>query len=181
MVVDDSEGPADFDVHINDVDVPDDVGDSGSSGHDGDDDNDYDDNGSDAERSDIRVAKLDLVIKAPDILRYWDAKPNKRRKFVAGMVGADWPRMYGCPCAVVVDKYNYVQVVGSQKRSSKFGTVRGTCKICSATHLYEIHENPFEEIITKDHLIAYKPVFPLLADLNWMKITCLMSQSQNMI
>lgn len=158
LVVDDSEGPADFDVHINDVDVPDDVGDSGSSGHDGDDDNDYDDNGSDAERSDIRVAKLDLVIKAPDILRYWDAKPNKRRKFVAGMVGADWPRMYGCPCAVVVDKYNYVQVVGSQKRSSKFGTVRGTCKICSATHLYEIHENPFEEIITKDHLIAYKPV-----------------------
>ena len=157
LVVDDCEGFAYNDDNTNDGVVHDDEKDLDESGPDGDSDDD-DDDGSDGERSDIRVAKLDLIIKAADVLQYWDAKPHKRRKFVAGMVGADWPPMYGCPCAVVVDKYNYVQVVGSQKRSSKFGTVRGTCKICSATHLYEIHENPFEETITKDHLIAYKPV-----------------------
>ena len=118
----------------------------------------FDNDGDDGESNDTQVAHSKITVKASDILQYWDAKPNKRRKFVAGMVGADWPKMYGSPCAVVIDKYNHVKVVGSQKRSSNFAKVKGTCKICAACHIYQIENNPFEESITKDNVVAYKPV-----------------------
>ena len=159
--LDDYGGDSFIDNHGNTNDGDRDGGDNDDDYGDSDgQDNDCGDacDGESGESSDIRVAKLTMTIKAADLLQYWDAKPNKRRKFVAGMVGADWPRMYGSPCAVVVDKYNYVKVLGSQKRANKFGTVKGTCKMCSAIHVYEIDDNPFEESIAKDHLIVYKPV-----------------------
>ena len=74
------------------------------------------------------------------------------------MVGADWPKMYGSPCAVVINKNNHVKVVGSQKRADNFSKVTGTCKICSAIHNYDIVDNPFEETLTTDHLVLYNPV-----------------------
>ena len=103
------------------------------------------------------VALAEIVIKTADISQYWDAKPNKRRKFVAGLVGADWPTMYGSPCAVVVD-YNHVKVIGSQKRSCDFAKIVGKCKICNAEHTFMIETNPFKETILNDQTIEYTAV-----------------------
>ena len=77
--------------------------------------------------------------------------------FFAGLVGADWPTMYGSPCAVVID-YNHVKIVGSQKRSSDFAKVVGKCKICNAEHTYNIEMNPFNEKVLADQSIEYTPV-----------------------
>ena len=103
------------------------------------------------------VVRAEIAIKTADILQYWDAKPNKRRKFVAGLVGADWPTMYGSPCAVVVD-YNHVKLIGSQKRSCDFAKIVGKCKICQAEHTFNIQTSPFNEIICEDKTIKYTPV-----------------------
>ena len=110
------------------------------------------------------VAKSEVTIKVSDIMQYWEAKPHKRRKFVAGMVGADWPKMYGTPCAVVFNINNHVKVVGSQKRADNFAKVTSTCKICSARHNYDIVHNPFKETITKDGLVVYEPVQDMIVD-----------------
>ena len=119
---------------------------------------DNDDCPGDGDSSDLHVIKTKITITTSKIMQYWDAKPRKRRKFVGGMVGADWPKLYGSPCAVVINKNNHVKVVGSQKRADNFSKVTGTCKICSAIHNYDIVDNPFEETLTTDHLVLYNPV-----------------------
>ena len=118
---------------------------------------------SDNEAARIQVANAVINIQKENIKKYWDTRPNVRRKFLAGMCGADWPQMYGSPCVVVMG-YNYVKLPGSQKRSSNFAKMKGSCKICESTHVFEILENPFNEEIGDDNLLTYSAVRDLHID-----------------
>ena len=90
-----------------------------------------------------QVVHTSFTISKETVLDYWDRRSAKQ-KFLAGICGKQWPKMYGSPCVVIMG-YNRVKILGSQKRSCVFGKVKGKCKVCNASHTYEILESPFVE------------------------------------
>ena len=124
---------------------------------------DDNDDSIEADNAAVQVAMTRITIPMKNIMKYWDSRPKVRRKFLAGMCGADWPLMYGSPCVVVMG-YNYVKLPGSQKRSSNFAKMKGSCKVCKASHIFEVNENPFNEEIMEDNNIEYIPVKDLFID-----------------
>jgi hypothetical protein len=108
----------------------------------------YSDGGSDKEAGNLQTVKTKITIKKDDVMEYWDGRPSAKdkRQFNPGSCGQDWPRMYNSPCCVVCG-YNYVRLVGSQKRFSNFGKLHGKCKICKGLHIYVIKESPFVETL----------------------------------
>ena len=104
------------------------------------------DSDSEAGNKGVQVVNARFTILKDDVMKYWDGRPNVRRKFLAGECGSVWPKMYNSPCVVVMG-YNYVKLPGSQKRMSNFAKLKGKCKLCEATHNFEISESPFQETI----------------------------------
>ena len=90
-----------------------------------------------------QVVHTSFTVSKETVLVYWDRRSDKH-KFLAGICGKQWPKMYGSPCVVIMG-YNRVKISGSQKRSCVFGKVKGKCKVCNASHTYEILESPFAE------------------------------------
>ena len=131
--------------------------------HDGDSDvynddaqSDSGDGEKDSEYKPLQTVEAGFTIEKKDVLKYWDRRPNVKRKFLPGISGKNWPKMYNSPCVVVLG-YNRVQEPDSQKRSCNFARVKGTCKLCKALHLYAVVENPFHEEIMEDDTIKYTP------------------------
>ena len=124
----------------------------------------YSDGGSDKEAGNLQTVKTKITIKKDDVMEYWDGRPSAKdkRQFNPGSCGQDWPRMYNSPCCVVCG-YNYVRLVGSQKRFSNFGKLHGKCKICKGLHIYVIKESPFVETLV-DGDIMYTAVQDMEVD-----------------
>ena len=102
-------------------------------------------NDSRKERShDHDVIETTFVIEKETILKYWKPKSHENRKFDAHLVGAEWPRRYNSVCCIVLE-YNRAKKYNSRKRKDNFAKITGICTICTATHEYNIIENPFEE------------------------------------
>ena len=120
--------------------------------------------GSDKGMENLQTVKTKITIKKDDVMEYWDGRPSSKnkRQFNPGSCGANWPRMYNSPCCVVCG-YNYVTLVGSQKRFSNFGKLHGVCKICKGSHIYVIKESPFVETLV-DGDILYTAVKDMEVD-----------------
>ena len=120
--------------------------------------------GSDKGTGNLQTVKTKITIKKDDVMEYWDGRPSAKdkRQFNPGSCGQDWPRMYNSPCCVVCG-YNYVRLVGSQKRFSNFGKLHGKCKICKGLHIYVIKESPFVETLV-DGDIMYTAVKDMEVD-----------------
>ena len=105
--------------------------------------NDEGDDSIDEGSTDLQTVATTIVIKRDEVLEYFD---TRKRKFVPGSCGADWPRMYNSPCCVVCG-YNYIQLIGTQQRFGNFGQLKGVCKICKGLHVYKVKESPFVETV----------------------------------
>ena len=95
--------------------------------------------------------ETDLVISKDQVMKYWN---ESARNFVKHLIGEDWPRSYGSPCAVVFS-YCHAKKSKSAKRLSHFCKLVGSCKICNAKHICIIQKSPFEETIDEKNAIKY--------------------------
>ena len=111
----------------------------------------------DSDYKPLQTVEGGFTIARDDVMKYWDRRPNVKRKFLPGISGKNWPKMYNSPCVVVLG-YNRVQEPDSQKRSCNFARIKGTCKVCKSLHLYAVVENPFHEEIMEDDTIKYTPI-----------------------
>ena len=105
----------------------------------------------------LQTVNTKIVVKKDDVLEYLDMS---KRKFLPGPCGANWPRMYNSPCCVVCG-YNYIQLVGTQKRHGNYGTLKGQCKICKGQHVFKVKESPFTE-----NIVAGKVQYTATRDMN---------------
>jgi hypothetical protein len=124
---------------------------------------DSNDCGSESQYKPLQVVHTAITILRDDVIQYWDSRPNVKRKFLPGICGVNWPLLYNSPCVVVMG-YNNAQVPGSQKRSCNFAKIKGKCKVCEASHIFEVEENPFQEELMDDNAIRYTAVKDLHID-----------------
>ena len=107
-----------------------------------------------------------FLINEDLIFHYWDPLRNtKERHFLRYQSGRDWPQMFGSPCAVKIG-YSHAKVLYSLKESCAFAVLKGKCKICSATFLFTIEDNPFEEKLNEDGSISCKIKKPMQVDVS---------------
>ena len=102
------------------------------------------------------VIETGFVVGKECIKEYWNpSEHGQNRKFVTHAVGVDWPLLYGSPCAILIT-YNHVKSANSRKTHSNFAKLRGSCKICKSSHIYDIEDSPFKETFRQDGSIRYE-------------------------
>ena len=86
----------------------------------------------------------------------------RERRFLSHKVSFDWPSFYK-NCCVLSIHYNHASKFGSKKQFA-FAKIKGSCKICEATHCYNITDNPFIETVNEQGNISYVPAKDMIVD-----------------